>query len=335
MTRFITISALLIFVANALMAQQKVVLQQNGTAIVFSGTQPYVDAYNAAANGDTLYLPGIRLTTPHINKKLVIFGTGHYPDSTLATGKTIVGGFTIQENASGSHFEGLHVDGGITFDTNKKIDNVTIRRCHINDIINIAGTGTNNCDNVVIQENVIRNYIYGNNAVNPVVQNNIIGRGISAISRNGWIANNIIMGNGSFTYSLTNISQCFLENNIISSSYYAETNVIHNTFHNNVFNYNPTASTLNNYSGNFVNVDFATLFVNYVAPFDYAANYHLQQPASYKGTTDNEVGIFGGLKPYKEGAMPVNPHISEKSIAPKTDEEGKLNVTIKVNAQTR
>jgi hypothetical protein len=45
------------------------------------------------------------------------------------------------------------------------------------------------------------------------------------------------------------------------------------------------------------------------------------------------VGIYGGLFPYKEGAVPLNPHISLKNIAPQTDVNGDLNIQLKVNAQ--
>jgi hypothetical protein len=39
------------------------------------------------------------------------------------------------------------------------------------------------------------------------------------------------------------------------------------------------------------------------------------------------------LFPFKEGGIPVNPHISSKNIAPQTNPSGQLGVQINVSAQ--
>jgi len=41
------------------------------------------------------------------------------------------------------------------------------------------------------------------------------------------------------------------------------------------------------------------------------------------------------LNPWKEGAVPSNPHFVIGNIAPQSDAEGKLNIEIKVTAQDR
>ena len=72
---------------------QKVALHSGGNVSIFNGTTALVDAYNQSVNGDTIYLPGGGFTAPTtINKKLTIYGAGHYVDSTQATGKTFWNG---------------------------------------------------------------------------------------------------------------------------------------------------------------------------------------------------------------------------------------------------
>jgi hypothetical protein len=63
--------------------------QWNTTA--FYSNNALVDAYTAAANGDTIYLPGGGFAPPGaFDKGIIIYGVGHYPDSTAATNKTVI-----------------------------------------------------------------------------------------------------------------------------------------------------------------------------------------------------------------------------------------------------
>ena len=70
-------------------------------------------------------------------------------------------------------------------------------------------------------------------------------------------------------------------------------------------------------------------------------NYHIQETSPGKtggknGTEEGaEVGIYGGLYPWKDGALPPNPHFLMIDVAPKVDADGNLNVRIKVETQER
>ncbi len=46
-----------------------------------------------------------------------------------------------------------------------------------------------------------------------------------------------------------------------------------------------------------------------------------------------DIGIYGSSQPYKEGAVPFNPHIYFKNIGGTTTPNGLLNINIKVKAQ--
>jgi hypothetical protein len=65
----------------------------------------------------------------------------------------------------------------------------------------------------------------------------------------------------------------------------------------------------------------------------YTDNYHLKTPGTHIGMDGTQVGIYGGLRPWKEGSLPLNPHIQSKVIADKTNASGQIQVQVKVAAQ--
>ena len=56
-----------------------------------------------------------------------------------------------------------------------------------------------------------------------------------------------------------------------------------------------------------------------------------KQPGTYIGTDGTPVGIYGGLYPFTK--TPSNPQIISKEIDVKSTLDGKLKVSIKVEAQ--
>lgn len=314
--------------------QFRVALHHAGSTTIFAGYSPFIDAYAASVPGDTIYLPGANLSVPSIiDKRLVIIGTGITPDSTIATGISYFNsGFSIGENTDSIHIEGVYINGSITFDFDTKIDKAVIKRNYINGNISIQGTNTTNySDKIEIRENIISGYVIGQHAINLKVFNNVFN-GVNYLHSNAWIANNIFIWNG-YQYPFNNITETLFENNIIEWGY-GFNNVYNNTFIKNSFNSDPTGDASNTFSGNFTSIAPASLVVNYLSTINFAtANYHLINPAGYTGTTGNQIGIYGGNSPRKEGAVPINPHIISKTIAPQTAPNGDLNVNIQVGAQ--
>ena len=70
---------------------QNLIAVQNGNTPAFYTVLD--SAIIHAQNGDTVYIPGgtFSLNVP-VTKSLHIIGVGHNPDSTLATGKTVING---------------------------------------------------------------------------------------------------------------------------------------------------------------------------------------------------------------------------------------------------
>lgn len=85
------------------------------------------------------------------------------------------------------------------------------------------------------------------------------------------------------------------------------------------------------YTANLINVGVGNLFAN-------GFNYNdmtliANSPALTAGENGTQVGVYGGLFPYKQGAVPGNPHIFQKNISASTNANGQLPVQINVRAE--
>ncbi|MBL0358056.1 MAG: hypothetical protein IPP72_14825 [Chitinophagaceae bacterium] len=316
-----------------LQAQKVVMLQKpGGQQQAFYGNQPFIDAYSTAANGDTIYLPGGAFISPNtIDKRLTVYGAGHYPDSTNATGKTIIANtITIGPNADSLHMEGIEFGGDISIGGN--VNYLLLKR---NSIQTVSYDYLPVSYNNRIEGNVIKGNINLVNAANSLFVNNIIA-GQLIYAKNGEVARNNVFLTTSNSYPLNSCTYALFENNIFLCSYtnlFAPYGCDYNTFNNNVFVMSPSW-LLNTNNNNYINADAAGLFVNQSGfVFSYTHNYHLQSPGSFLGVDATQCGVYGGLFIYKEGAVPATPHIRQKTIANTTDATGKLNVNITVGAQ--
>jgi hypothetical protein len=317
-------------------AQQKVALQSNGNTTIYGGANPFLDAYNAAQDGDTIYLPGGNIPFPNIiDKKLVIYGAGFHPDSTTATQKTILNGtLTIQQNADNLHLEGIEIVGTLRFSSYHQVDNIVVKRCKLG---SIQYEGYGECVNNQFQECIVVGDIQLTSIKSGLISNSFIGgRIINGMEME--ISNNIFFYNDSYWgyYVINNLDNSYISNNIFMRELYAnniESSCELSTFTKNVFRANPPTGT-NTFVDNYIDTDLTIFFINQSGfSFDFTHNYHLQNPSSFLGTDGNEVGVFGGFFPFKEGMLPVNPHIQYKNIAPQTNNNGELQIEIKVNAQ--
>ncbi|MBN2776896.1 MAG: hypothetical protein JXR36_04610, partial [Bacteroidales bacterium] len=289
-------------------------------------------AYMASQSGDTLYLSGHTFTPPAaFDKQLMIFGTGHYVDSTLATGKTFINGNVIlSENADMFYCEGVEFTSNLTFSNNHSINNVTIKRCKITGLFDVPGNLATPSLNLALIGNVFANAIYLSNAQNAIISNSIIQVNI-AYSQSNLIANNIILFLNA--YAIHDGYNNLINNNIFIGG--GLSNGVGNIYNNNLFvDATPAYGTTPTVIGSYVGIVQSAIFINQTGTvFDYTHNYHLQSPATYLGNDGTEVGIYGGTFPYKEAAVPQNPHIQLKNIAPTTDANGDLQIQIQVGAQ--
>ncbi|MBK9636550.1 MAG: hypothetical protein IPO63_01545 [Bacteroidetes bacterium] len=335
-------SLLLMLLSNSFVFSQSLItVQHNGTPTFFASLD---SAIIASQNGDTIYVPGgsFNLTTS-INKILHVFGVGHNPDSTLATDRTVIsGGVNLLSGASGGSLTGIYFQSGTTYNTGQILfsDNVIgykISRCYISGGISCDSAGTTN---IVISECMIGEYslcftcsnwysISMLTSVNNLISNNITKAKVRA--KESSILNNILLNNSNDALSC---NSCLIENNIaISNSTNYHSSCV---FHNNInLGVNGVVGNGNQGSNNYLGIQFNPLFVNYSGVLDYTSNFHLVQGSLYinAGFDGTDIGIYGGLYPWKEGSVPFNPHIQLKNIANTTDANGNLNINIQVGAQ--
>ncbi|HSN60190.1 MAG TPA: hypothetical protein VLR49_04600 [Ferruginibacter sp.] len=323
------ICALFVF---QIQAQKAVLLKKaNGQQQAFYGNQPFIDANTAASNEDTIYLPGGTFETSDLNKRLTIYGAGHYPDSTPATGKTIVANaFIIDSNADSLLLEGIQFNGSITVNSN--VNYLVLRRTILLSVLNFPYAPV--CANIRLEGNVFRSTVYLTYSANTLLVNNIFEGTVSSAKNGDLFRNNIFITPG---YPVSACQYALFENNVFK--YTNDPNFLqnagnsYNTFSYNAFTLSPIWFTNPN-NNNYINADPATIFVNQTGTeFNYAHNYHLQTPGAFLGADATQCGLYGGLFVYKEGAVPANPHIRQKTIANATDVNGNLNVNITVAAQ--
>ncbi len=337
-----TTKAILIFLVIAAFsfnqtvnAQKLTALVSNGVTTMFGGASQFTHAYNAATTGDTIYLPGGPIAPVTIDKSIAIYGAAYHPDSTQATSKTyLTSSLYFSGNADSASITGVEVNGSIGTNNNHKVDYLVISRCDVKGI-DFKGNANTPCEHVTVKECIVRGDINLANATYSNISNNIVERSVSNGSNNA-IYNNIVMRSGSSYY--WNASFLYINNSHIANNIsFATTFVIEycntNTFSNNIFRGTPSGGT-NIFENNYNDVDITAVFINQSGnTFDFAHDYHLVDPATYLGFDGTEVGIYGGLHPFKDGGLPNNPHIQTKDIAIQTDSNGDLHIEIKVAAQ--
>jgi hypothetical protein len=326
-------------------AQQKLIAVVSSAGI----TTLYSDLDTAipeAATGSVIYLPGgffpINDATK-INKKLTIIGIGHKADNGLADHYTqINGNLFFEEDSDGSTLLGVYLTGNLNIGTAASaVNNFLLRYCNINSV----QVKNNNCQNILINQNYIRNASNGGNS--PVFFTNNIMHSLVGIN-GGSIIHNLLLahtfaylsgscpgcyGGGctcSYYCTLVSINFSQIKNNIfptVSSTYY---NIAYSIENCEVFNNAAPASFGNDC---IVVSDWSTVFVGPQNGITPTSNYHLQDGPWKTGATDGgEVGIYGGGG-FSDSQLPPVPRITYKEVANETDEDGKLKVKIKVEAQ--
>ncbi len=336
----ILLSLVSIFFTGIMNAQIVVALHSPTNGVqYFSDDKPFQTAYEAAVDNDTIYLPGGSFAPPtYIEKKLVIYGVGHYESASSATRiTTISGNMYLADGASGTHLEGLLITSSLRFKDNQSINNVVVKRCNIKQTIYIKGSLTTPSESVVFIENVLPGLDISN-LKNSIFYNNIV-QGTINRSVNITFLNNIFLYNN-YGYVFGYASNSLFKNNIFIRTYLSEricSGAGASTWSYNFFtNANPTLGA-NSTSTNNYQMVLADIFVNQNGTsFSYDDDYHLQADAATKlGDDGKEVGIYGGFHPWKEESIPVIPHISSSNINSTSTEDGKLHIDITVKAQDR
>lgn len=326
-------------------AQNKITLSHLGVPTFYTN---FSTAITAAVNGDTLYLPGGQIqpttTAVTINKSLHIIGTGHYPDSTAATGRTVIYQLKYITGCSGGSIQGCAIsDLQIGNATNQNISGLSVTRCKV-DLFRLGSDNISTIENIILTDNCFMDDFLINLSYPGVyISRNVFSNSSGRLGQGLIFKNNIFYDNCDYNNSygaLKGFTNCLFENNIliINNSANFKLNCTYSSFNRNLFIPNITDWGSNSQQYSLLNQTLAGTFEN--APgtsFSYGYNYHLKStsPGVNYGTDGTSVGIYGTNAPYKEGAVPFNPHIFSKNISGQTSSQGILNVNISVSAQDR
>jgi hypothetical protein len=337
----------LLFVATISQAQQIISLHSNGAVTFFSNSDGFKNAVTAAADGDTIYLPGgiFPVSNLTINKKLIIFGVGHSPKHTEATGVTQINGdIYLIAGSDYSSISGLYVNGNVfvgSNKTNQEVKNLIIKRCHIKGTLRLTFDSDENYlgSGFYIHENIIGT-LNGHMIRHCLIKDNIISR-LLYFRDNNLFVNNIIFRTSEYiNWGYSGINGSRFENNIFIHLQYTSletggfTNCI---FYRNAFVNDATFGNTNSASQNLVKQDVNAIFADYdgALGFNYDYDFNLLETFAGKGfgSDGNDIGIFSTDKSFKPSMLPEIPHIKSQNIATSTDENGNLKINIEVEAQ--
>ncbi|MBL0048914.1 MAG: hypothetical protein IPP32_12555 [Bacteroidetes bacterium] len=335
-------------------SQNLITLQHGSTASFFTDLQTSIIA---STDGDYIYIPGgtwgLQSQTILINKRLNIYGAGALSDSTMATGITQINPkFHFISGANNCFISGCKFLSAIYVGADScanYIDNLTFQfnyitqigiyskarsTCLLNNVIN------NNCNiyassNFNVSNNIIYNTLYvdGNQASNGPPGNSY-----------GTISNCYLNGLTFYSYSGNYVKNLIVKNNFIANFTCCFTS---NSINYSLFKNNFSLATLsqgqygatNDYSNNQVVANVSIIFtnINNTGTYVNSNNYHIVNTsnAHNAGEDGTDIGIYGGTNPWKEGALPNNPHIRFSNINSSTGAGGNLPVNIKVAAQDR
>jgi hypothetical protein len=332
-----------LLVTQTLHAQETVAaLQHNGSASMYYGHNAFIEAYNASIEGDTIILSAGAFNAPtSLEKRLTVYGSGHYPDSTGLTRTVVMNAFTINAGADSLYIEGLFINNDINFQGDADINYVKIIRCRC-ESINFNTSGDHAKGYCSVEECVVGGAInFALNGEHLLIRHCLIDSHIRDINSNATIDGNVFLHETN--NNLMNIHLSTIQNNIFLNTELSvmgwDGEMTYNAYYNNIFvvgadqiGWGTGAYGANNYFG----VAQSDIFVSQSGVcFDYNQNYHLKNPETYLGTDGTQVGLYGGPVPFKEYGMPSTPQITRKSVASQTDNSGNLNVNFTIKAQNR
>ena len=316
---------------NALGQNLVATLQHEGAITgIYYGQNALVSAYNAAIDGDIITLSSGVFVGTSIYKAVTIHGAGCIDDTITGVGRTQVSSFSVSKSgyseASNSLFEGIYFSTTINFYAyGSPITNVTFRKCNIDAITYSTNGSTYN--NIQFENCVIKSFSFQRfldaSFVNSVVKFTNYNHGdiykctsfhnSVALFNDGLNINNLTAYNSIFaTVSGHTMSNCTFFNCIGIET--GETLLFEGQIVQNV-----------------MEVDsYEDVFETFTGEVTYDNIYQLKDEIAtgFLGHDGTEVGIYGGLMPYR--TRPSYMIIRNCNVAGRTTEDNKLGVEIEL-----
>jgi len=304
-------------------------------------TTVYTDlkkAMSDAQDDDFIYLPGglFVVDSLNFNHRVNVIGAGHYPDSTNATGRTVINGDVYCfAGGTGGSLQGVAF-GNVNYGSSCM--NFTIAKCYFSLTQGLNGDQYASTAILNIYDCIVYSALFTGN--NPVSF--------------GIIANKSLINDITFCNNSTFSNCVFYNYGMYGNNYGNDNDELRNCIFNIVNNGSSTSGTIHYFNSHIENMTsgcsfnhlaFAlnttydstagNTFVGGACPttFSYTFDYHVKASsnAAGSGTDGTDKGIYGTMYPYNP--LPYNPHIYFNSVAPVTNAQGQLPMNVKVRAQ--
>ncbi|MDN3671133.1 hypothetical protein QWY93_17610 [Echinicola jeungdonensis] len=297
------------------------------------------EAYSYAVSGDTLYIEGSNISygSLTIEKKIVLIGPGYFlsenEGETFHKQNAQVNRINFSNGSSGAKVFGLSVSAGFSPRLNINVDNIGIFGCYFPGSTILFSVS--NLNDIVIHGCFFTDFpfSFGFNIAPPqnyLISNNIFQKGFLIKDNNsGTIVNNVI-GESTFNVGLNSTVQ--IHNNILLGEDESEA-VFPDGGGSNVSYNISVAGQFGNENGNQSNVTAQDIFILGETTSD--SQYMVREggPADGTGKDGEDLGPFGGVKPYKLSGVPDLPVVYDFSTSGFGTPEDQLPVQIKVRAK--
>lgn len=308
--------------ANVLMAQEQLAtLKHNDSISVYYGQNAFVEAYNAAANGDIITLSDGTFNAPSsVEKGITVRGNGACAD----TERKRIGTYFIEDFELRNLGDSLQFSAeGIYFEDFNQANarDVELTRCYLNHLFNPCGLQATNC---VIKGLLRGCESFNNTYINCVLESNYTS-GAQALPYYAICYNCILTGVGD-EHVLRNQYQ--YNNCIVIKKGTTNDTILTGVVKNSVLiGFTGTSSVAS--SGNVV-MSLSDVFENWdgeTLSTD-LETYVLKSSVSNSilGLDGSEVGIFGGVIPFDW--TPTYSVIKRLDVPNTPDENGMLNIDV-------
>ena len=316
---------------------QLVTVQHGSEMQAFYGPDGFKSAMAAAQKGDVISLSGGNFNSATIDKAVTIQGAGYVQDVKNNRYKTLFIGdvnINLPEGESGLFIEGICTYNNFNIQGN--VSSMSIARCLMTNNVEVKSE-SNNLTFLHCRMNYLRLTGVSHSAL---VKNCAIQEfyGSSSNAEDGVVENCAI-------FRCENSVISFVFRNSILSYYYqgynyaimAVSTSVHNSYYYNLIN--TRGGFVNNalQEGNFGDNSGSSIsgFLNKYFG-DSNANYQsaltlTEEGKKIKGQDGTEVGIHGGSMPFTD--VPSTPQITQKTVTPQSDANGKLAVKFVIEAQ--
>lgn len=316
---------------------QMAVLQHNDTITnTFYGTSAFVNAYNAAADGDIITLSGGRFNGCEVKKAITIRGVGAR-DRNGNVGTFFISNMDFESVTGGLSVEGVNFFANCDVAMRGDIGNLKFIKCIMKADLRIGGGGSH-----TINCNLI-NCLIAASDIMPRINSNVSIINCVLYSSNriqdSRIINSYVNDISNISSSVLNASNSLFENCIFAKRH--GENGSYSVSNSNTF-VKCVAINMPNFYNNLVGGIGSNTHVSSMSEvfetfagggINYDEEYILNEDfaTSFPGNDGTEVGIHGGMMPFS--LDPSYMIVKRCNVAGKSTIDGKLSVDIEIDTE--